>query len=59
MKRRYHLSFKLFVNEQDARSFCSNENITGNYYKRKTYQAHYTTYECSDGWKGFICWYYY
>lgn len=59
MRQRYFLGYKLIENEQDAKNFCDTENKTGNYYKRKTYPAHYTPYECSDGWKGFICWYRY
>ena len=49
MARKYQTWFYFADTESEAKAICYRENTTGSYYKRKTYPAHYTTWDSADG----------
>lgn len=65
MARRYHLSFKLFKDEEAARVFCDRINRDYTPYARKHHRADYTPHTIRDNygpgmdWVGFVAWYSY
>ena len=57
---RYQLTFTFKDTEQQAKTFCDNENKNGTLYKRKNKTAHFTKWQSANGNKQkYICWYYY
>ena len=56
MAKRYRMTFKFFDTEEQAKTFCNNENL--NYYIRKNHTAHYTPWVSQDGRENkFVAWY--
>lgn len=56
MSKRYSMTFKFFDTEEQAKSFCDNENL--NRYIRKNHPAHYTPWTSQDGTEHkFVAWY--
>lgn len=52
----YRKTFKFFDTEDQAITFCNNENL--NRYIKKHHPAHYTSWSSSDGKENkFIAWY--
>ena len=56
--KRYQKTFKFFNTEEQAKTFCDNENSKNSYYLRKNHPATYTTWTSMDGKEHkFIVWY--